>query len=187
MISMQMHRRCALLVIASLAALGACTGTATRGSAPTARVAPPTQPLITRLLIDYTPTAARQTEGDGRFSAVALSRAVGAGLALEGLADLSNSAVLGVAAIEVDEFDVSATANVVLMGRVASRGVLGATVRLRDGSGVEHRMFHVRADMPLKVTRNGTDRNTLQKLYQEFTALIADELVDPALRPAQAR
>jgi hypothetical protein len=181
-----MHRRRALLMVLPLAALAACTRATMLGTVPTSRAAG-TQPLITRLIVDYSPAATKQTEGDERFNGEALNRTIDAGLAAAGLADLANAAVIRVAVIEVDEFDVSATSNIVLMGRVASRGVLGASVRVRDGSGVEHRKFHVRADMQMKVSRSGADRNTLEKLYQGFTALIVDELADPALRPAQSR
>lgn len=170
-----MHRRTLLLVL-TLGVLAACTRSAIFGTMPGSPVARTTKPQITRLIVDYTPAATKQTADDDRFHGEALNKAIGRGLTARGLADLANAAVIGVAVVEVDEFDVRATSNIVLMGRVASAAVLGATVRIRDGSGTELRNFHVRADMPLNLVRDGTDPNTLDRLYQGFTSLIADEL-----------
>ena len=173
MTRMRMHGP--LLLI--LAAVAACSGATTVGSKLKAELVP--EP-ITRLIIDYTPAATQQSADDARFNGDALRRAVGDGLAARGLADLANAAVIRVAAIEVDEFDVRATSNVVLMGRVASAGVLGATVRIRDGGGTQLRQFHVRAELSLKVAHSGTNRNTLAELYDGFTGLIVAELAGKA-------
>ncbi|MEO8314422.1 MAG: hypothetical protein ABI645_06455 [Pseudomonadota bacterium] len=162
----------------------ATTPVAVSGNASPA--AQPAQALITRLIIDYTPTATKQTGNDARFNGAALRRTVADGLAAQGLLDLQNSAVIRVAAIEVDEFDIRATSNMVLMGRVASAGVLGATVRIRDGSSKELKQFHVRAEMPMKVVRNGTDKNALASLYKGFASQITDALTG-RVRPPPAR
>lgn len=171
-----MRRRILLLMIPALGVLAACTSSTMFGTPPNAPAAQTSKPQITRLIVDYTPAATRQTADDERFDGETLNKAIGRGLAAGGLADLANAAVVGVAVIEVDEFDVRATSNVIVMGRVASAAVLGATVRIRDGSGAELRNFHVRADMRLNLVRDGADRNTLDRLYQGFASLIADEL-----------
>jgi hypothetical protein len=178
-----MHRQIPLLVILALGALAACTPV-TLSNAPAAQAA--AQPLITRLIVDYTPTATRQTAADARFNAGALNKAIGRELAARGLANLESSAVVRVAAIELDEFDVRASSNVVLMGRVASRGVLGGRVRIRDGSGTQLREFQVRADMAMKIVRNDKDSNPLESLYREFAGLVADEIVG-SVEPTKTR
>jgi hypothetical protein len=193
---MHKHLRNCLLLVLSLGALAGCTRMTMSGNTarddPASRrestIAPDPRSQITRLIIDYTPAAAKQTADDARFDSGALQKAASAGLAARGLADITNPAVVRVAAIEIDEFDVRATSNVVLMGRVASAGVLGASVRIRDDSGTELRKFHVRADMSLNLVHNGTDRNTLESLYKGFTSLIADELAGTQRRsPPPAR
>jgi hypothetical protein len=171
-----MQWRALLLMVLTPGILAACTSSTMLGTTPNAPAAQTTKPRITRLIVDYTPAATKQTGDDGRFDAGALDKAIGRGLTASGFADLANAAVIEVAAIEVDEFDIRATSNVILMGRVASAAVLGATVRIRDGSGAELRKFHVRADMRLNLVRDGSDRNTLDRLYQGFTGLIAAEL-----------
>jgi hypothetical protein len=182
-----MHKRTPLLMVLTLGVLAACARSTILGTLPNAPAAQTAKPQITRLIIDYTPAATKQTADDERFDGQAFNKAIGRGLTAGGLADLANAAVIGVAAIEVDEFDVRATSNVILMGRVASAGVLGATVRIRDGSGTELRKFHVRADMRLNLVRNGSDPDTLGKLYQGFTSLVADELTATPGQPAQGR
>jgi hypothetical protein len=145
------------------------------------------QPLITRLLFDYTPAAQKQVADDEKFNDAALVRMVGQDLAANGLADLANSAVVRVAAIEVDEFDLRAASNVVMMGRLASIGVLGGTVRIRDGRGVQSREFHVRAEVAMNVRQSGQDKKGLEDLYREFAALVVDELTGTVRQPKQKR
>lgn len=172
----RIHMRTMLLMVLTTGILAACAGSTMFGTPPNAPAAKTTKPQITRLIIDYTPAATKQTADDGRFDGEALDKTIGRGLAASGFADLANDTVVGVAVIEVDEFDIRATSNVILMGRVASAAVLGATVRIRDGSGTELRNFHVRADMRLNLVRDSADRNALDRLYQGFTSLIAAEL-----------
>jgi len=173
------------LLVMVLGVLASCT-TAREPDRPVAVV--DAQSLITRVLLDYTPAATRQTGDDARFQGAALQKSIAAVLAGRGLADITRPAVVRVAAIEVDEFDVRATSNVVLMGRVASAGVLGATVSIRDGSGAALRQFHVRADLPVSISRNGKEAIPLESLYRGFANLIADELMGTAGRsPAQNR
>jgi hypothetical protein len=131
---------------------------------------------ISRLQLDFTAAAQKQTDDDARFHAGALRRTLGEVLTARGLADLRSDAVVNVAAIEVDEFDVRATSNLVLMGRVASMGVLGGTVRIRDGAGKALRELHVRAELPLKLSKKGSDSGALAGLYEEFAELIAAEI-----------
>jgi hypothetical protein len=181
-----------LALLALVVVLAACTRVTEFGPIPEYRAlvpaVPPGQAMITRLIIDYTPTATKQTGDDPRFNADVLRRMVDAGLAAQGLLDLKNAAVVQVLAVEVDEFDVHATSNIVLMGRVTSSGVLGASVRIRDGSSKELRQFHVRAEIPLKVGRNSTERDSLQSLYQAFIGQIADAITGRVRpQPAQAR
>jgi hypothetical protein len=178
---MNMRMRALAFVVPGL--LAACAHVTT----PAAPVPQSSQWMITRLIIDYTPAATTQTDNDTRFNGAALRRAIADGLAAQGLLDLQKSAVVHVAAIEVDEFDVRATSNVVLLGRVASQAVLGATVRIRDGSSAELRQFHVRTDMPLKVDWTGKNKNPLGNLYKQFTSQIADLLAGRVSQPAQPR
>jgi hypothetical protein len=141
--------------------------------------------LITRLLFDYTPAAQEQVADDDKFSDAALVRTVGQELAAHGLADLASSTVVRVAAIEIDEFDLRPTSNVVMMGRLATRGVLGGTVRIRDGGGTQLRQFHIRAEAAMKVVWNGNDKKGLENLYREFAAQIVDELTGTVRAPKQ--
>jgi hypothetical protein len=180
------HSGIKLLVVLTLGVLGACTGVTRSGHTVKDDQAPAVlaaQPQITRLIIDYTPAATKQTTDDERFNGSALNKAIGRELAARGLANLDSAAVVRVAALEMEEFDVRATSNLVLMGRVASRGVLGGRVRIRDGSGTQLREFHVRADMALNIARNGTDDNPLENLYREFANLVADELTGAVSQP----
>jgi hypothetical protein len=185
---MRTTMRSAWLLVLVMGAVSGCanapTTRAARTDAPLARTAPP---RITRLLIDFTPVASRQTSDDERFDAGVLDKTIGRVLTAAGLADLAGAAVIGVAAIEVDEFDVRATSNVVLMGRVASAAVLGATVRVRDGSGTALREFHVRADLPLNIVRNASGQDQLESLYTEFAELIVDELSGTTRKPPPRR
>lgn len=133
-------------------------------------------PQISRLQLEFTAAAQKQADGDTRFSSDALRRSLGDVLASRGLANLASDAVVNVAVIEVDEFDVRATSNVVFMGRVASLGVLGGTVRIRDGAGKQLRELHVRAELPFRVSKKASDRNSLDSLYREFAGQIADRI-----------
>jgi hypothetical protein len=169
--------------ILALAALAACTRVALSGhetrkdsTSVAGAPVPAVQPPITRLLVDYTSAAQEQTNDDARFSTSQFSKVVGERLAARGLADLASDKVVRVAAIEVDEFDVRASSNTVLMGRVTSTGALGGKVRLRDGSGTQLREFHVRAQVTLSISRSNKGSSQLDPLYREFGRLIADEL-----------
>jgi hypothetical protein len=152
---------------ALLALMLACGSAAVAASEPAA---------ISRLQLEFTAAAQKQTDDDARFNGGVLRKTLGEVLTARGLADLRSDAVVTVAAIEVDEFDVRATSNLVLMGRVASMGVLGGTVRIRDSAGKPLRELHVRAEVPLKISKKKPDSSALTSLYLEFAGLVADEI-----------
>ena len=142
----------------------------------------PGQALITRLVIDFTPVAQKQVDQDPRFSSQFMRKATSQVLTARKLADLQNNAVVRVAVIELDEYDVRTTANLVVQGRVASAAVVGATVRVRDGSGTQLGTFHIRTEMTINVSLSSS--NPLEKLYRQFAMLVADDLTGTA-KPKQ--
>jgi hypothetical protein len=180
---MHMHMRTALLLLVLVTACGCAHTTGTGVGSARAPAAQSGAAKITRLIIDLTPAASAQVEGDSRFDSGALRKAVADGLAAKGLLDYESPAVQTMA-IEVEEFSVRATSNMVMMGRLASIGVLGATVRIRDGSSAELRRFNVRAELPMNIDRTGRNRNPLEALYTGFTRLVADELAGRSAQPA---
>jgi hypothetical protein len=177
-----MHMRSALLLVL-VTACGGCAHTTSSGTGSAPAPAAQSGAAITRLIIDFTPSVSAQVEGDPRFDSGALRKAVADGLSVQGLLDF-RSPVVQTMAIEVEEFSVRATSNTVLMGRLASVGVLGATVRIRDGSSAELRRFTVRAELPMNIDRTGRSRNPLEALYAGFTRLVAEELTGRSTQPA---
>lgn len=182
---MKQHMR--MVAIVMLGALATSAAAAREAAVPPQAAEPMPATMITRLIIDYTPTATKQTSDDPRFSNSQLRRAVADGLAARGLLDQTKAQVVHVAAIEIDEFDISATSNIVLMGRVASLGVLGATVRIRDGSSKELQQFHVRAEVALRISPKSEDMAPPGKLYKAFTSQIADALTGKVRSPPPPR
>jgi hypothetical protein len=185
---MHMHMRTALLLLVMVTACGCAHTTGSGVGRARAPAAQSGAAMINRLIIDLTPAASTQVEGDPRFDSGALRKAVADGLSSQGLLDFESSAAVQTMAIEVEEFSVRAASNMVMMGRLASVGVLGATVRIRDGSSTELRRFTVRAELPMNIDRTGRSRNPLEALYTGFTRLVADAMAGRSAQPAgQAR
>ncbi len=191
--------RISLLMILTLGLLGACTrvtvfghtvkegpARAARTTAPASPDAPaasrsspaaqPGQPQITRVALEFTPAAQKQVDDDERFNSEALREAIIAELRSRQLLDLEKPGAGRVAVIQMDEFSVRATSNVVLFGYLPSAGVLVGAVRIREAGGGEARQLHVRAEIALNISQRGTDRNPLQNLYSGFARRFADEL-----------
>jgi hypothetical protein len=167
---MNMHKL-SLLLLSAFASLGAVAAT------PAA---------ISRLQLEFTTAAQKQVDDDARFNSTALRKSLGDALTARGLADLDSDSVASVAVIEVDEFDVRAASNVVFMGRVASRGVLGGKVRIRDSAGKQMRELPVRVEVSLRIRKGNTDKNALAGLYDEFAEQTADELAG-TVRPSKQK
>ncbi len=174
-----------VLLLVTLGLLDACTRvtmfshTGQDASAPaTSTAAAPAasaaQPPITRFAIEFTPAAQKQMTHDERFNTEALRDAISSELGSRHLLKLQPGAGRA-AVIQVDEFSVRATSNLVLLGHLPSAGVLAAVVRIREASG-ESREFHVRAEVSMSISRSGTAKNPLKKLYGGFATQLADEL-----------
>ncbi len=148
---------------------------------------PPGQP-ITRFAVELTPAAQKQADDDGRFNPDALRDAIVAELGARQLLNLQpgpgRSAVL-----QLDEFSVRATTNVVLMGHIASAGVLAGEIRIRDAGSGDARELRTRAEISLNISKTGTDKNPLKNLYKGFARQLADDLTGappaPTKRPGQ--
>ncbi|MEO6079747.1 MAG: hypothetical protein ABIQ86_08225 [Steroidobacteraceae bacterium] len=186
-------RKCLLLVLA-LGLLGACTRVNVFGHpvkdvpAPAAQAATAiTQPgqQITRFALEYTPAAQKQVNDDERFNAEALRDAITAELRSRQLLDLQRPGGARVAVIQLDEFEVRATSNVVMFGRVSSAGVLAGAIRISGAASGDEKKFRVGAEVPMRVATSGADKNPLQNLYKEFAKQLADELTGVAPRQPQ--
>jgi hypothetical protein len=141
------------------------------------------QPKVTRITLVLTAAAQRQAADDMRFDVEALRKAITDELVSRQLLDQRSETASPVAVIQVDEFTVKATTNVVLFGSLPSVGVLGGSVQIRDAAGAALREFHVRADLPLRISQRETESNPLRNLYKGFAALVADDLAVKAARP----
>lgn len=135
---------------------------------------------ITRLAVEFTPAARAQADGDERFNAEALRNALLAELKNRKLLDLQPSGTGRAAVMQIEEFSVQATSNVVVLGRLASSGVLAGTFRVRDSAGGATREWPVRTELAMKVSRSGTEKNPLKALYAAFARQMADALTGAA-------
>jgi hypothetical protein len=152
------------------------------------RIAPSVQPgktPITRLALEFTPAARQQVDADKRFSVEALRDAVAAELQSRQLLDLqtTGSGTGRIAEIQMEEFTLRATSNLVLFGRLPSVGVLAGTVRIRAAAGGDAQEYRVRADIPLSISKNGTHKHPLQNLYGGFARQLADDITGTPPRP----
>jgi hypothetical protein len=188
--------RNSLLLVVTLALLGACARVTVFGhtvkdaaapAAPVAQASQPGQLPFTRLAVEFTPTAQQQVAADERFSADALRDAIAAELRSRQLLDLQGTGAGKVAVIEVEEFAIRATSNVVLFGHLPSSGALAAAVHIHAAAGGEAREFRVRADIPLSIARSGTDKNPLKNLYSGFARQLVDELTGATPAPPPRR
>jgi hypothetical protein len=163
-----------LLLLVTLGLLGACTHVPVKVLA--------AQPPITRFAIEFTPAAQKQMTADERFNTEALRNAISTELGSRHLLNLQLTGTGRVAVIQVDEFSVRATSNLVLLGHLRSAGVLAAVVRIREATG-ESREFHVRADVSMNISKADTAKNPLKKLYGGFATQLADELTGTVTTP----
>jgi hypothetical protein len=192
-----------LLLVLAFALLGACArvtvfghtvkdeaGPAAPAAASASAGAPVSRPglsPITRLAVEFTPAAQQQVAADERFRADALRDAIAAELRSRQLLDLQATGAGKAAVIEVEEFAIRATSNVVLFGHLPSSGVLGAVIRIREAAGGEAREFRVRTDIPLSIAQSGADKQPLKSLYSGFARQLADELTGATPAPPPRR
>jgi hypothetical protein len=139
---------------------------------------------ITRIAIEFTPAARQQTDEDDRFNPESLREALIAELRSRQLLDLQPTDTGRALVIRLEEFQVRATSNVVMFGRLASTGVLDGLARISEKNS-ETQEFRVRAEVPLQIVRNGDDANPLKLLYRGFAEQFADAL-GGAASPAPA-
>ncbi len=184
-----------LLVIVALGLLAACERVTVFGRAGENESAPAVssasalvqsaQP-ITRFAVEFTPAAQKQVDDDERFNSIDLRDAIVAELTARQLVNLQPGSGRA-AVLQVDEFSVRTTSNVVIFGRVSSAGVLGGVIRIRDSGGGDASELRTRAEISMKVSRTGADRNPLKNLYKGFAKQLANDLTGapPPKRPAQ--
>jgi hypothetical protein len=194
-----MNMRSGWALILVLGLLDACTRVTVLGhivkddSATRAEAAPasvsvpaagqPAQAQINRLSLEFTPEARQQVAADERFNAEALREAVAGELRSRRLLELKTTGAARIAEIHVQEFALRATSNVVLFGHLPSAGLIDATVRIREAASGEAREFRVRAEIPLSIARDGSDRNPLKNLYSGFARQLVDELTGEGSSP----
>ena len=118
----------------------------------------------------------KQVADDERFNADALRDAIAAELGSRQLLDLQNTGAGRVAVIQLEEYSLRATSNVVLFGNLPSAGVLAGVIRIREPAGGATREFKVRAEIQFGISQSGRDKKPLQKLYSGFARQLADEL-----------
>jgi hypothetical protein len=189
-----MHMRNSMLLLVTLGALAACTrvtmfGHTVRNDGPAAApraVAIPAMTAssspITRIAIEFTPAARQQTEEDVRFNPESLRDALIAELRARQLLDLQPADTGRALVIRLEEFQVRATSNVVMFGRLASTGVLDGLARISEKNS-ETQEFRVRTEVPMQIVRNGDDPNPLKLLYRGFAEQFADALGGAASPP----
>jgi hypothetical protein len=174
--------RIRVLLLLTLACAGGCAQVR-HGDTPRAGVAI-TQPQITRIALDFSPAVRKQIEADSRFDSTLFNEAVVAELQSQQLLDLKKP-LDRVAVIRLEDFDVHATSNLVLFGRLASAGLLAGSVRVRDAAGNPLREFHLSAEVPLRISQRGNDKNPLRDLYRRFAELMAERLSAEEPAPPQ--
>lgn len=171
------------LLLLTVACLGGCARVAVKDDAPKEGVAI-TQPQITRIALDFSPAVRKQIEADSRFDSTLFNEAVVAKLQSQQLLDLKKP-LDRVAVIRLEDFDVHATSNLVLFGRLASAGLLAGSVRIRDAAGNPLREFHISAEVPMRISQRANEKNPLQDLYRRFAELMAERIIaeEPAPQP----
>lgn len=128
---------------------------------------------VAAVLIQYTDAAQQQMQEEPRFTARALREAVLEEFNARGLIEDASG---GVASIQVDEFSLRNSSNVVVFGSIATLGKLGARLEVQGPGGSSVRKSSVRVEASLTLRKDGENPEELKKLYRRFAQAIADEL-----------
>ncbi|MET0280792.1 MAG: hypothetical protein ABW278_06645 [Steroidobacteraceae bacterium] len=164
----------------ALAVLGAGIAPAGAAEAPAAAAARPAFTAAAATLRFATATQ-RQIDDEPRFSARLLRDTILAELTTRGM--LGEQAEGRVVDIQIDEFSLRNTTNVVVFGNIASAGKLAAVLRIPGTDGGSPREARVRVEASLNLRKDDASAQSLEKLYRRFAVAIADELAGAPLRP----
>lgn len=137
---------------------------------------------VSAVLIKFTAEAQQQMQDEPRFTARALRETVldelnGRGLLREG----GGGSLVD---IQVDQFSLRNTSNVVVFGSIATAGKLGAVLEMQSAAGSPLKRADVRVEAALTLRKDGENPEELHKLYRRFAQALADEIASTGASPA---
>lgn len=170
-------------LVAVAIALATMTGSVSASEPASERAGSPavtaTQPAFTAAaaVVRFATVAQQHIDDEPRFNARLLRDTIVAELTARGL--LGDQAGGRVVDIQIDEFSLRNTSNVVVFGKVASAGKLSAVVRAQDANGGPQRQARVAAEASLSLRKDDYGPETLMRLYRRLAQAIGDELARP--------
>jgi hypothetical protein len=131
-------------------------------------------PQVSAVLFKFSAAAQQQMQDEPRFTARALRDAVVEELTTRGL--LGEASGGGLVDLQVDDFSLRNTSNVVVFGSIATAGKLGAVLEVQAAGGGLVKKAEVRVEVSLTLRKDGENPDELRKLYRRFAQAVADEI-----------
>lgn len=133
---------------------------------------------VAAVLIKFTAEAQQQMQDEPRFTARALREAVLEELGSRGL--LREGSTGNLVDLQVDQFSLRNTSNVVVFGSIATAGKLGAVLDMQTAAASPLKRAEVRVEVALTLRKDGENPDELRKLYRRFAQAVADEIAGTA-------